>query len=255
MSKKKEKVKEIQVSEKELEALLIKDLSVIDPKLRFLGRQIETDSGFLDVLAFYEEDNGLVLIELKVKEDDGQLFQVVRYYDWVKSRIELIRRSYKKEIDVNVDPWVILVAPSFSENLKKVARYINIDFLNLYEYSVLELPNGDKYVFCKEIDYGEPYEPKEIPTIEAHLNYITNENIRLICSNALSTLKDNGIEVQPKRRKMNLLIDAKIIGKIRCRRQFFKIASSLRGEWIDYHYIYTHKDWDSFFKKEIKPFI
>jgi len=252
---KKQKIKEIQVSEKQLEALLIKDLSVIDPKLRFLGRQIETDSGFLDVLALHEEDNGLALIELKVKEDDGQLFQAVRYYDWVKSRIELIRRSYNKEIDIHVDPWIILVAPSFSENLKKVARYISVDYLSLYEYSVLQLSNGDKWVFCKDIDYGEPYEPREIPTIDGHLNYITNQKVRSICSDALSTLKKSGIEVQPKRGKINLLLGSKIIGKVRCRKQFFKIASVLTGEWSDYHYIYTKKDWRSFFKKEIKPFI
>ena len=207
------------------------------------------------MLAFHEEDNGLALIELKIKEDDRQLFQAIRYYDWVKSRIELIRRSYKKDVDVSVDPWVILVAPSFSENLKKVARYISVDFLSLYEYSVLQLANGNKYVFCKDVDYGEPYEPKEIPTVEGHLNYIINEKIRSICSNVLSTLKDYDIEAQPKRGKINLLLGSKIIGKIRCRRQFFKVASSLTGQWSDYCNVYTKKDWNSFFKKEMKPFI
>jgi len=255
LPKKKQRVEEIEVTEKKLEALLVKDLSVIDPKLSFLGRQIETDSGFLDVLAFHEEDNGLALMELKVKEDDGQLFQAIRYYDWVKSRIELIGRSYGKEIDVDVDPWVILVAPSFSENLRKVARYIDIDYLSLFEYSVLQLSDGYKYVYCKDVDYGEPYEPKKIPTIEGKLSYITDENVKSIFLNALSTLKDNGIEVQPRRRRISLLHDSKVIGKIRCRRQFFKIASSFRGEWSDYYNIYTREDWNSFLKKEIKPFI
>ena len=250
----KEKVEELPVSEKELEALLVKDLSVIDPSLVFLGRQIETDSGFLDMLALDKEEKSLVLLELKVKQDDEQLFQAIRYYDWVKSRIELIRRSYRKEIDVNTDPWVILVAPSFSEDLKKVARYVSMP-LNLCEYTVLKLPNGDKYVYCKDIDYGEPYEPKQIPTIDGHLNYITDENVRSILSSALSAFRENGIEVQPRKRKINLLSGADRIGTIRCRRTFFKIKSSLRGEESDYSYIYNQKDWDAFYKKEVEPYV
>ena len=252
--KEKAKVKQIRVSEKELEALLIQDLNAIDPSLEFLGRQIETDSGFLDVLAFNKEEKYIVIIELKVKQDDGQLFQAIRYYDWARSRIELIKQSYKKEIDINADGWLVLLAPSFSENLKKVARYINLP-LTLFEYSVLELPEGEKYLICKDIDYGEPYEPREIPTIEGHLNYITDKNVRLVCSDALQSLENKKIEVQPKRGRLNLLVNSEIIGRVRCRRDFFKIRTGFRGKWTDYHNIYTRKDWDSFFKKKIKPFI
>lgn len=248
------KVREVEVSEKELEALLVKDLSVIDSGLKYLGRQIATDSGVLDVLAFYEEDKSLAIIELKVREDDGQLFQAVGYYDWVKSRIDLIRRSYKKDIDVDIDPWVILVAPNFSENLKKATRYVDIP-LNLVQYWVLDLPNGERYVHCEDVDYGEPYEPKRIPTIEGHVNYIIDEDARTVCANALSTLKEIGIEVQPRKRRLTLLRSADVVAAIRCRRQFFKIKSSLSGDWTDYKNIYTQKDWDLFFKKEIEPFV
>lgn len=255
MSKKKGKIKEIKVKEKELESLLIKDLSVIDDELKILGRQIETDSGVLDVLAFYQENKSLAIMELKVEEEDRQLFQVIRYYDWVKSRIELIRRSFRKDIDTSIDPWVILIAPSFSEELKKVARYVCIPYLSLFEYSVLELPNGEKHVFCKDVDYGEPYEQKEIPTVQGHLDYITEENVKLTFSNALSVLKENGIEVQPRIRSLTLLIGSKIIGRIRCRRNFFKVKSSLREGQDTYHIINTQEEWDSFFKKRIRPFI
>lgn len=254
MSKEKGKVREIQVKEKELEALLIKDLSVINGELKFLGRQIETDSGILDILAYYQKDKSVALIELKVEEDDGQLFQVIRYYDWVKSRIELIRRSYRKDIDTSIDPWVILVAPSFSEELKKVARYVCAD-LSLFAYSVLELPDGDNYVFCKDIDYGEPNEPIEIPTIQNHLDYITDENAKLTCSTAVSVLQNNGIEVQPRRRSMTLLSGSKIIGRIKCRRGFFNVKLFLEEGQDKYHRINTQEEWDTFVKKQIKPFI
>lgn len=252
--KEKPRVKEVQVSEKELEALLIKDLSVIDPNLEFLSRQIETDSGFLDVLAFDKEEKSIVVVELKVKEDDGQLFQAVRYYDWVRSRIELIRRLYKKDIDLSSDDWLILIAPRFSENLKKVARYVTLA-VNLFEFTVLELPDGEKHVICKDIDYGEPYEPREIPTIQGHLDYITDKNVKGICSDAIEALENKNIEVQPKRRRLNLVINSNIVGRIRVRRNFFGIRTGFKGNWTEYYNVYTRKDWDSFFKKKIEPFI
>jgi hypothetical protein len=252
--KEKPRIKEIQASEKEVESLLIKDLAVIDPNLEYLGRQIETDSGFLDILAFDREQKSIAIIELKVKEDDGQLFQGIRYYDWVRSRRELIKRSYKKDIDTNADDWLILLAPSFSEGLKKVARYTN-PTLSLFEYSVLELPDGERHVICKDVDYGEPYEPREIPTIEGHLNYITNKNVKIACSEAIDSLKNINIEVQPKRGMLSLLLDSDIVGRIRCRRNFFKIRTAFKGKWTDYYNIYTRKDWNSFFRKKIKPFI
>jgi hypothetical protein len=84
---------------------------------------------------------------------------------------------------------LILIAPTFSEDLKKVARYTN-PALSLYEYSVLELPDGERCVVCKDVDYGEPYEPREIPTVESHLNYITDQNVKQIFSEAIQSLKN-----------------------------------------------------------------
>lgn len=252
--KEKSRIEKIQVSEKEVETLLIKDLTVIDPSLEYLSRQIETDSGFLDILAFDREQESIAIIELKVKEDDRQLFQGIRYYDWVRQRRDLIKRSYKKDIDTNADDWLILLAPSFSEDLQKVARYTNLT-LDLFEYSVFELPDGERHVICKDVDYGERYEPREIPTIEGHLNYITDKKVRLVCSEAIESLKNTNIEVQPKRDKLSLLLNSDIVGRIRCRRSFFKIRTAFRGKWTDYYNIYTRKDWNSFFRMRIKPLL
>jgi hypothetical protein len=252
--KEKPRLKEVQVAEKELEDLLIKDLSIIDPDLEYLGRQTETDTGPLDILAYYKQIKSLVVIELKVKEDDSQLFQALRYYDWIRSRVELIRRIYKKDIDLNAEDWLILVAPSFSDSLKKVARYINMP-VNLFEFTVLELPDGNKHVICKDIDYGEPYETKEIPTIEAHLIYITDSNARAICSDAIESLKNKGIEVLPITHRLNLLFNSKLIGKIRVRRNFFGVRTRFKNQWSDYTNIYTRKDWDNFLKYNIEPYL
>ena len=61
------------VSEKQLEALLMSDIQVIEEGMFVLGNQIDTRSvGELDVLAV--DENGILnVIELKINENDSQL--------------------------------------------------------------------------------------------------------------------------------------------------------------------------------------
>lgn len=220
----KEQILRIKVKEKELEDLLINDLEELEEDLKYLGRQIMTDSGSLDILAL-DREKRLVIIELKVKKDDDQLFQSIRYFDWIKSRIEWISRSYIKEgyqIDVKKDPWIFLVAPSYSDNLKKVARYVDPD-LTLYEYDVIKV-NDRKKVLCREINYGDPYEPVEIPTIQGHLNYIIKDDVRDILEKKLEELRSNHIELQPFPRRITLRYKGKIIGRIRCKERVLLFA-------------------------------
>jgi len=231
--------------EKELESLLIDDLGELEEGLRFLGRQIATDSGALDILAV-DKDGLLVVIELKVNERDDQLFQGIRYFDWVKSRIEWISRSFQKEYDfkINVmkDPWLFLVAPSFSDNLKKVSRYVELNLM-LFEYDVIQI--GDKKkVLCRETDYGEPYEPEEVPTVQGHQDYIEDPEIKTVFEKAIEDIKSKGIKVEPKKRRITLRHKGKIIGRIWCRKTWFfirpvfddKIRHAIRSEdqWNDF---------------------
>jgi RecB family endonuclease NucS len=66
------KIEEVEVSEKELENLLVENPEAIERGMKILGRQIQTDTGPLDILAV-DEDGVLTLIELKNEVDDGQL--------------------------------------------------------------------------------------------------------------------------------------------------------------------------------------
>jgi RecB family endonuclease NucS len=77
------KIERVDVSEKELEDLLVENPDAIEKGMKILGRQIQTDSGPLDILAV-DEDGVLTLIELKNEVDDGQLDQGLRYYDWAR---------------------------------------------------------------------------------------------------------------------------------------------------------------------------
>jgi len=250
------RIKKVSVSEAELEKLLIDDLSVVDPSLIFLGHQIHTDDDILDVLAMDKENNQLVLLELKVKPDDGQLFQALNYYDWVSSRIEWIARTYQKdygyEIDVKKDPWLILVAPEFSDELKKVSRYVNVE-LTLFEYIVLELSTKERYVYCKDIDYGDAPIPPKIPSLRGHIDYITDPVARKVLEDGLKELETFGIKNETLLRQIKLVYKSNVAGRIRCRRDSFKIKILMDGEWTEYQYIANIDDWKKFIETTISP--
>lgn len=127
--------------------------------------------------------------------------------------------------------------------------------LNLYEYTVIQCSAKQKYVICKDIDYGEPYESEELPTLQNHMDYISDENVKVILTKGLSQLKDHEINIQVRKRFINLLKNGNRIGKIRRRKKCFKIKSSLKGEESDYYYIYTENDWNIFLEKEITPYL
>jgi len=106
------------LSEIQLEALLMSDIEVIEEGMVVLGNQIDTRSvGELDVLTV-AEDGELNVIELKIKETDSQLFQGLRYLDWINNNISLISKVYTKEKQVKINealfPRLVLIAPSFS---------------------------------------------------------------------------------------------------------------------------------------------
>ncbi len=88
----------IEIKEAELESLLVKNPDSIEEQITILGRQVKSDSGSLDILAL-DIDGALVVIEVKATEDDGQLDQGLRYYDWVRNNLLFLSHSYsnKKE--------------------------------------------------------------------------------------------------------------------------------------------------------------
>jgi hypothetical protein len=247
------KVEEVEVSEKELEDLLNEDPEAIEEGMRILGRQIKTDSGILDVLAV-DTDGALTVIELKNEIDDGQLDQGLRYYDWAVTNIQLISQSFK-EVYAEEEPRLILIAPAFSENLKKVAKYVNA-ILDLFEYHVIKTPDGQRYVLCHQVEIIEPPPPR-IPTREGNLNRIENEKVRQLCVECLKELEDTGIEIRPIQRYwFSIWYKGKVFMRLGCKKKFF-ICEVLKpdGSWIKGIRITTKEEWEKMFNNEVVPAI
>jgi hypothetical protein len=246
------------ISETDLEDLLIKDLTVIEEGLTLLGHQIPAGNmGTLDILAM-DDEGSLTVIELKVEEKDTQLVQGIRYLDWAISNLFLIAQTYKKEKEVNINtnylPRLILVAPSYSENLKTIAKYI-CPYVNLYDYTVIKYKNLKK-VLCREIDYGEIDFPEEPPTIKGHTEYIDDINVRQILTDTITQFTTKGVEIHARKRSLSLRFQGSIIGRIRCRRDYFRIISYLVPEdEREYHNINSKEAWEKIWAELFESFL
>lgn len=87
-------------SEKRLEDWICKDLTLLGENLMLIGRQVQTTSGPLDILAM-DGDGNLVLAELKRRKTPRDVVaQVLDYASWISERrledVEQLIRSFRK---------------------------------------------------------------------------------------------------------------------------------------------------------------
>jgi hypothetical protein len=248
------KIERVDVSEKELEDLLVENPDAIEKGMKILGRQIQTDSGPLDILAV-DEDGVLTLIELKNEVDDGQLDQGLRYYDWARTNIQWISR-YFKEVDAEQEPRLILIAPAFSENLRRIVKYVNVN-LDLIEYHAIRLPDGKKGILCRPIEIGGPPEPPAVPTREGNIKRIENEKVRQLCVECLKELENMGIEIRPIQNYwFSIWYRGKRFMYLGCKKRFFVCnIQKPDGSWTGRIRVTTKEKWEEIFKNEVIPTI
>jgi RecB family endonuclease NucS len=137
-------IEEIQVKNKEaLETLVINEIEKIESGLSIIGRQIPIDDEMtVDILC--ADCNGqIVVFKLDVNEDDRLLFeglQTLHQVNCVKRILKFFNKDYK--INDKVASRLILLAPSFSDNLITIAKGMTSVRTSLYEWEYLKF--GDK---------------------------------------------------------------------------------------------------------------
>lgn len=100
-------------SENRLEDILADDISIIDPNLLLIGRQVSTSySKFIDLLAV-DADGNLVVIELKRNRTPRDVVaQLLDYGSWIRELgdediagifADYLRKYYSKKEDVSLD--------------------------------------------------------------------------------------------------------------------------------------------------------
>jgi len=252
------KVKPINLLEREeLEPLLIENPDVIEQGLKVISHQLKTDSGPLDILAV-DSEGTLVVIELKNEASEGHLDQGLRYYDWCRQNISWISQVYsgKNHIDPNSLPRLMLIAPSFAETVRRISKYIDVE-LHLIEYHAFEDEKGERGIICTEIDYGQPPEPPEIPSLEKKLEYFQDNKVRDLFKAVIDELQAKKIEIKPIH---GLWISFWYKGKrfmyMGPKRNFFAAdVLTPGGNWTGRKRISNRKEWDELFEEHIKKYI
>jgi hypothetical protein len=178
-------------SEAELEDKLFTDPSIIEPGMRSLARQWNSDRGPLDLLLL-DRDGRVVVAELKLGEDDGMLMQGVDYLGWVHENLVAIQRAFEKDVPIATDqpPRLILIAKAFSDLLRRRAAYLREDVQpTLLAYRAIE-HQAETLVVLTEIEPSEVTEPAAGPTRETDLReYLVGDDLRGLWDHLIEALK------------------------------------------------------------------
>lgn len=241
----------------ELEPMLIENPDVIEEGLQVISHQHPTDSGPLDILASDSEET-LVVIELKNEASEGHLDQGLRYYDWCRQNISWIADAYKGKASINPEspPRLILIAPSFTDTVKRITKYVDVE-LQLIEYHAFENKDRQRGIICTEIDFGQAPEPPSIPTIEKKLDWFRDDRVRALFVDALSELEGKGIEIKPIHGLwISCFYRGKRFMKLGPKRTFF-VANILTpgGNWTGRKRIYKRSEWDALVAGDIQEYI
>lgn len=251
------KIKSIRIAERdELEPIIIENPDVIEEGIKIVSHQQLTDTGPLDILAV-DSSGTLIVMELKNEASDVHLDQGVRYYDWCRKNLGWIASAFKEfKINEKAFPRLFLVAPSYTENVTRIVKYLSID-VSLFEYHAVEDEKGNRGVICTALDFGPPQELPQITTIEDKLGYISDEKVKELFKSILDELNQKGFEVKPvSGLDITIWYKGKRFMYVSPRKKHFVVnVLSSEGTWSGQEQVTTRKYWDEYWNTSVKPYL
>jgi hypothetical protein len=143
----------IMKSERELEQILVNDIGIVEKGLTIIASQIPINSSTrIDALC-HDENGTLVILKISTEENDQMLFdslQTLRQVDALKHMMKFFYSRFK--INDAEMPRLILLAPSFSANLTRIASHLVDLRVDLYEWEYLKF--GDQKALRVEPVFG-----------------------------------------------------------------------------------------------------
>lgn len=150
--------------EHELERLVLDEINTFEKKLTPLLKEVTiNEKTKLDILC--HDDNGrLVVLKLSLNENNNMIFEGLRSLDYVNKFKTMLNMTYAKaKLDITEKPKLILVAPSYSEDMLNLVKHITGFQIDLYCWEYLKL--GDQKGLRLQPVYvpHAPPEPHEEP--------------------------------------------------------------------------------------------
>ncbi len=135
-------------SERKLEDILVKDISILSEDILLIGRQIQTDYGkFIDMLAI-DQDGNLLIIELKKNRTPREVVsQAIDYASWVQNlSYDQILNIYEEKNDapleeafadkfdnslpdnLNDNHQIMIVSAQLDSETERIINYLSNNF-------------------------------------------------------------------------------------------------------------------------------
>ncbi|MEM2119364.1 MAG: endonuclease NucS [Candidatus Bathyarchaeia archaeon] len=149
-------------SQEELEQMMTNEITQIEKDLNIICSNIPiNDKTNLDILC-HDGNGQLVIVQLNVSEDDVMLLQGIQSLDYVDKFKNFIKATYNKnKIDVQQKPRLILVAPSFSDAVRKAVESMQGIRVDLYEWEYLKLGEHKGFRLQPLFEIPSQEKPKE----------------------------------------------------------------------------------------------
>jgi len=184
-------------NEKELHSIIEKELEALEEGLALLKYEFALTKGIPDFLCV-DSGGRLVVIEVKLQEDEYILFQALRYYNEVdRDRYIIAKMFSKKDINPEEHPRIVLIAERFSDDIRRLSTLVIPD-IELYEYTLLLTSEGKEGICYHTVSLPKVEEiittPKSIDEIK---EYLTKDILEPLFDKILEQVKNisNDIDV------------------------------------------------------------
>jgi hypothetical protein len=151
-------------SQQELEQMVTREIGQVEKDLNVICNHVPiNDKTMLDVLC-HDPNGQLVILQIGVNEDDIMLLHGIQSLDYVDKFKSFLKATYNKHrIDDNEKPRLILVAPGFSDALKRAVESMNGIRIDLYEWEYLKLGDNKGLRLQPVFAFPPPEIPREEP--------------------------------------------------------------------------------------------
>jgi len=214
-------------SEKELHELIEKELDALEEGLELLKYEFGLRKGTPDFLCV-DSGGRLVIIEVKLQEDENMLFQALRYYNEIdKDRYIIAEMFPRRNISPEEHPRILLIAEKFSDDMRRLTTLVLPD-VELYEYTALSTPDGKRGICYHPVSIPRI---EEIPTkprgIEDHREYITKNELKPLFDELIHEVKGigKGIEEYATQTYVGFRYKGRQLGWMGAQRKSFVIGA------------------------------
>ncbi len=181
-------------SEAELHMIIQSDLGAIEEGIDLLQHEYPTGKGIIDFLCV---DSGLrlVIIEVKLHEDENVLFQALRYYSATDRDRHRVSSNFSERVDPEESPRLVLIAEKYSEDIRRLSTLV-VPEVELLEYSIVVLPDGGKGIIYHSVSLPVVIKhPSEPTTVERLIEYVTDNDLKPLIEEMREAIKDVGIGI------------------------------------------------------------